>query len=166
MCPCGSGLKYKKCHLVEDEARAATARGQGPGAEEARATERRLAERDPVHNLDERITADALALARRRWGRSFNPEAVLAKLGCDARARQAFLGWSSGHYRSPDGRTALELYVEECGGGLDEGARRLIEARTSSWFSVYEVMASIPGVSISLRDLLSGAELTVQEKSA
>ena len=165
-CPCGSGRKYKRCHLAEDEARAATAHGQGPGAEEARATERRLVERDPVHNLDERITADALALGRRRWGRAFDPDAALATLGCDAQARQSVLGWSSGHYRSPDGRTALDLYVEERGSSLDEAARRLVQARASAWFSVHEVMGAIPGVSVALRDLLSGAERTVEEKSA
>ncbi len=67
-CPCGSGRKYKKCHLAEDEEREAAARGTGREAEEARSTARRLAERDPIHAFDERITADALALARRRWG--------------------------------------------------------------------------------------------------
>src|SRR6266568_1172780 len=88
-CPCGSGRKYKKCHLAE---------------EEARAHARRLAERDPIHALDERITADALALARRRWGRRFDPDGALARLGLDYECTQALLGWSSDHYRSPDGR--------------------------------------------------------------
>ena len=106
-CPCGSGRKYKKCHLAEDEEREAAARGTGPEAEEARAHQRRLEERDPVHALDERLTADALALARRRWGRSFDPDGTLGRAGLDFATTQALLGWSAGHYRGPNGRTAL-----------------------------------------------------------
>src|SRR5574341_1975002 len=47
-CPCGSGRKYKKCHLAEDQQRAEAARDTGPEAEAARARQKRLAERDPV----------------------------------------------------------------------------------------------------------------------
>jgi len=164
-CPCGSGRKYKKCHLSEDEAQEAAARGQGPAAEEARERQRRFAERDPVHALDERITADALALARRRWGRAFDPEASLRAIGLDFEASQHVLGWSSGHLRGPDGRTALELYVEERGGALDDQGRRLVEAQRGAWFSLHEVVAVEPGQSLLLRDLLAGGERTVEERS-
>jgi hypothetical protein len=165
-CPCGSGRKYKKCHLAEEEARDAAARGTGQEAEEARAHARRLAERDPVHALDERITADALALARRRWGRGFDPDGALARLGLDFQCIQALLGWSSDHYRSPDGRTALDLYLEERGGGLDAEGRALVDAQRTACFSYHEVVSAEPGRSIALRDLLTGGERTVEEKSA
>jgi len=165
-CPCGSGRKYKKCHLAEDEAREAAARGSGPEAEEARAHARRLAERDPVHALDERITADALALARTRWGRRFDPDGMLARLGLDYACTQALLGWSSDHYPGPDGKTALDLYVEERGGALDAQGRALVEAQRSAWFSYLEVVSTEPGESITLRDLLTGDERRVLEKSA
>jgi hypothetical protein len=165
-CPCGSGRKYKKCHLAEEEAREAAARGNGREAEEARAHARRLAERDPIHALDERITADALALARRRWGRGFDPDGALAGLGLDYQCTQALLGWSSGHYRGPDGRTALDLYIEERGSGLDAQGRALVEAERAAWFSYHEVVSAEPGRSIALRDLLAGGERTVDEKSA
>ena len=165
-CPCGSGRKYKKCHLAEDEEREAAARGTGPDAEKARAEQRRLSERDPVHALDERINADALALARRRWGRAYDAEGVLARAGLDFAAGQALLGWRAAHYRGPDGRTALDLYLEERGGALDEAGRTLVESERASWFSLHEVIAAEPGKSIALRDLLAGTELTVEEKSA
>lgn len=45
-CPCGSGLKYKKCHLAADEA--------------ARAPSRAPAERSPLHIPDERVVAKIL----------------------------------------------------------------------------------------------------------
>ncbi len=164
-CPCGSGRKYKKCHLAEDEERERAARGTGPEADAARAHARRIAERDPIHALDERITADALALARRRWGRAFDPDGALARLGLDFQAAQSVLGWSSGHHRGPDGRTALDLYLEERGGTLDGEGRVLVEAQRGAWFSYHEVVSAEPGRSITLRDLLAGGERTVEEKS-
>jgi hypothetical protein len=39
-CPSGSGRKYKKCHLAEDEERERAARKSGPQAEDARARKR------------------------------------------------------------------------------------------------------------------------------
>jgi hypothetical protein len=165
-CPCGSGRKYKKCHLAEEEAREAAARGTGQEADEPRAHARRLAERDPIHALDERITADALALARRRWGRRFDPDGALARLGLDFQCTQALLGWSADHYRGPDDRTALDLYLEERGGGLDAEGRALVGAQRTACFSFHEVVSAEPGRSIALRDLLTSGERTVEEKSA
>jgi SEC-C motif-containing protein len=165
-CPCGSGRKYKKCHLAEDEGREAAARGTGREADEARAHQRRLAERDPIHALDERLAADALALARRRWGRAFDPDGALAGAGLDFATSQALLGWSYGHYRGPEGRTALDLYAEERGGGLDAAGRALVEAQRGAWFSLHEVVSVELGRAIVLRDLLAGGEATVQEKAA
>jgi hypothetical protein len=164
-CPCGSGRKYKKCHLAEDQQRAEAARGTGPEAEEARATQHRIAERDPVHNLDERIHADAMALAKRRWGRSFDPEGALATMHYDFQASQMVSGWASAHYPGPDGRTALDLYLEERGGALDDLGRRLVEAQREAWFSLHLVQSIEPGVSITVQDLLAGSEATVQEKA-
>lgn len=165
-CPCGSGLKYEKCHLAADQRRAEAARGTGPEAEEARATQRRLAERDPVHNLDERINADAMALARRRWGPAFDPDGALAGMGFDFLTSQMVSGWSSAHYPGPDGRTALDLYFEERGGALDALGRRLVDAHREAWFSLHIVQAVEPGVSVKLRDLLAGCEAIVRDKSA
>lgn len=164
-CPCGSGRKYKKCHLAEDEAREAAAHGQGPDAEDARATQRRLSARDPVHALDERITADALALARKRWGGAFGADQAFAAFGYDFPARMAVLGWASAHLVGPDGLTALDLYVAERGDALDEAGRRLVEAQREAWFSLHEVVAVDPGRTLRLRDLLAGGERTVEEKS-
>ena len=164
-CPCGSGRKYKKCHLAEDQRRAEAARGTGPEAEEARATQRRMAERDPVHNLDERIHADAMALAKRRWGRAFDPEGALATIHYDFQASQMVSGWASAHYPGPDGRTALDLYLEERGGALDDLGRRLVEAQRGAWFSLHLVQSVEPGVSITVQDLLAGSEATIQEKA-
>ncbi len=165
-CPCGSGRKYKKCHLAQDEERERAAReGTGPAADKARTEVQRLAERDPVHALDDRITADALALARKRWGRAFDPESSLQSFGADYALSQSLLGWSADHCPGPDGRTALELYIAERGATLDDAGRRLVAARRAAWFSYHEVVSLQPGHSITLRDMLAGGEKVVQERS-
>ncbi len=107
-----------------------------------------------------------MALARRRWGKAFDPEGVLREAGIDFATTQSLLGWCADHYRGPTGSTALELYLQERGAGLDETGKRLAAALRQAWFSVHEVIAAEPGVSITLRDLLAGGEHVVQERTA
>jgi len=164
-CPCGSGKKYKKCHLRFDEEQARLRSKSGPSADEARADARRRAERDPIHGLDERITADALALGRKRWGRSFDPERALASLGIDEEFFGYLSGWLVAHHAGPDGRTPLDLYLEERGGDLDEAGKQLVAAQQEAYFSFLEVVAAVPGESLTLRDLFTGDEHVVAEKS-
>ena len=152
-CPCGSGKKYKSCHLGEDTARAAT-------------ETRRLAERDAIHALDERLVADVLAHARARWGAEFQPLAALRALHIDPAVIPALDGWAAAHCPGRGGETALELFLAERGHALDPSTRALAEARSGAWFSYLEVVSVEPGVSLVLRDLLSGRERTVQEVSA
>jgi hypothetical protein len=56
--------------------------------------------------------------------------------------------------------------VEERGGALDAEGRAWVEGQRGAVFSYLEVVSAQPGVSICLRDLLSGTEQTVEEKSA
>jgi hypothetical protein len=141
-------------------------RGTGQEAEEARAHARRLAERDAIHALDERITADALALARRRWGRGFDPDGTLARLGLDFQCTQALLGWSSDHTVAP---TAGPRSTSTSRSAV---AASMLRAARSSKRSARHASASTRssprsrGRSIALRDLLAGGERTVEEKSA
>ena len=151
--PAVRGRKYKSCHLGEDTARAAT-------------ETRRLAERDPIHALDERLVANVLAHARARWGGDFQPLAALRALHIDPAVIPALDGWAAAHCPGPGGETALELFLSERGHALDPPMRALAEARTRAWFSYLEVVSVEPGVSLVLRDLLSGREHTVQEVSA
>ena len=85
------------------------------------------------------------------------------------RGRRAFVSRlhpETAHLLGPDGRTALDLYVEERGGALDDQGRQLVEAQRKAWFSLHEVVAVETGRSLTLRDLLAGTERVVEEKSA
>jgi len=152
-CPCGSGKKYKSCHLAEDTTRAA-------------ADARRRAERDPIHAFDERLVENVLAHARARWGADFQPLAALRALHIDPAVIPMLDGWAAAHCPGRDGETALELFLSERGHTLDRPTRALAEARSGAWFSFLEVVSVESGVSLVLRDLLSGRERTVQEVSA
>ena len=158
-CPCGSGKKYKKCHLAEDEERARAA-----GSDEAR----RIAQRDPVHALDERLVGDILALARRRWGEAFDPEGFFIEetgLDPDVLSPQILSPWAAFHYPVIEGRSAADLFVGERGPRLSIEERTWLDAQRMSYFSIWEVLSTIPGTSITVRDLLRGEERTVCEVS-
>ncbi|HTP30426.1 MAG TPA: SEC-C domain-containing protein, partial [Anaeromyxobacteraceae bacterium] len=158
-CPCGSGKKYKKCHLAEDEARSS-----GPRAlsqDEAR----RLAERDPFHALDDRMVNRILGLARTRWGARFDPGAALAEFGLDEESAQLLVPWCAFHYEVPDGRTALDLLDLGDTGPLSAEERDWRNAQRVACFSILEVTDVQPGKTVSVRDLLTGDKHLVHEVS-
>lgn len=49
---------------------------------------------------------------------------------------------------------------------LGRGARSFLEAMRASSMRLYEVMETVPGVSVALRDLVEGGEVTVAERTA
>jgi hypothetical protein len=157
-CPCGSGKKYKKCHLAEDEA--AESSGRSPDDEA-----RRLAERDPFHALDGRMVDEILGLARQRWGKKFDPGGALAELGLDERSAQLLVPWCVCHYDAPDGRTALDLLDLGDRGPLSAEERDWRDAQRVACFSVLEVTWVKPGEGVGVRDLLTGDQHLVREVS-
>ena len=148
-CPCGSGRKYKKCHLSADEAEAAS---------------RRDAERQAAgdHDLDGRLTRELGEYAMVRFGsewlgftRDFvDVEATL----------QLAVPWSV--YQYPvQGRSVVEWYREEHSGRLSDAECRWLAAQQAAWLSVWEVTEVEPGEGLTLRDLLSFEERRVCEAS-
>jgi hypothetical protein len=142
-CPCGSGRKYKKCHLAADEA--------------ARASS---ADRAAAHDLDNRLTEALVQFAVRRFGEEM--DAVTRDFEDMAAASQLSLHWSLFHFRVR-GKTVAEWYREEHGARIREPERAWLDAQQASWLSVWEVEAVEPGVSLSLRDLLTGETRRVRE---
>lgn len=148
-CPCGSGKKYKKCHRDADQALA----GSRPEAPRQTAGD---------HDLDGRLTRKLEQYAMRRFGsewrrftRDFvDPEATI----------QLAVPWSVHQYRV-QGQSVADWFRAEHGGRLTREERRWLSAQRAAWLSVWEVTAVEPGVSLTLRDLLSHEERSVREKS-
>ena len=142
-CPCGSGRKYKKCHLEADEAE--------------RALERETA-RD--HDLDAELARELGAYAMVRFGlewRRFTQD-----FDEPAETLQLAVPWSLYHYRV-QGQTVLEGYLAEHGRRLSRSERGWLAAQQAAWLSVWEVIAVEPGKTLTLRDLLTHEERCVRE---
>jgi len=148
LCPCGSGLKYKKCHLRNDE-------------NEVRVPE---PHRAPIHD-------DGMRLVERigRWAYDhFGPEFQAAgnDLGLDDMegSMQFLVPWVIFHHPL-QGMPALEWYAREKADDLSRRDRELIDAQRQSWIGFWEVRETVPGKSMILADLLSGEKRLVQEAS-
>ncbi|MEI7705671.1 MAG: SEC-C domain-containing protein, partial [Deltaproteobacteria bacterium] len=153
-CPCGSGRKYKKCHLGEDEERL-----NGPSRAEAR----RLAERNAIHGLDDRLNDRMLRLAERRWGGKFDVVEALEAIGISEGEADFFLPWAVHHFPGPEGFPPRELLLREEGARLRPEERAWLEAQAAAMVSVWEVKEVVPGQGITLRNLLGEEERSVHE---
>lgn len=140
-CHCGSGRKYKRCHMAEDE-------------------ERRIADVRQGENVDERLMRKLIDFACRRFGqpwleheRAFHDVAEAASLVIP----WALFGFEVG------GRTVLDWYLREEAWRLSTAERELAAAEQAAWLSIWEVVAVEPGESLSLRDALTGEERRIRE---
>ena len=144
-CPCGSGRKYKKCHLPLDEAEHATAR------DHAR-----------THDLDGLLVDRLSEFALREFGPAwFRHEADFAD---PDDAEQLARPWSVYGFEI-DGRTVVGAFLERHGRQRTDEERTWLGAQQAAWLSVWEVLAVDPGTSITLCDLLTGETREVAEVS-
>ncbi len=144
-CPCGSGRKYKKCHLRPDEEE---------HAEVARAT--------AMHVLDNalirRLIKFALSRFEKEWRIFQNDFARLTE------ASEIQFAWPWAVYGfEVRGSTVAEIYRDAHPDRCSKAEHRWMDAQRSAWMSVWEVEAVEPGSAIALVDLLSGERRTVRE---
>jgi hypothetical protein len=165
-CPCGSGKKYKHCHLQIEEA---------PHPDEI--TWRRV--RRAIDDLIGRLlnAADAhfgVVGVDEAWDEfhlweldePFDPESP--HIG-------VFMSWFVYDWlpdphdtevpESTHTTTAAQAYRSSAGARLDPLVKRYIEACSTAPFSFYEIVACDPGHGFRLRDVLIGSELDVVEQS-
>ena len=145
-CPCGSGKKYKKCCLAED--RAATISDRAPST---------------LHELDQRLVEQMMRHAQRRFGDQWLAKA--AKDFDDPELAVQLLGPWAVYNFLVDGKPIVDWYIEDRGRYLSGTELGWLSAQQASWLSIWEVLAVTPGHSITLRDLLTSEERTVQEVS-
>lgn len=141
-CPCGSGKKYKRCHLGTGQPPPATA---------------------PAHERDGRIAQELTRYARLRFGDEWLR--FHAAFADAERAALLALPWALYQFRVR-GRPVARWFLEERGARLALGDRAWIEAQERAWLSVWEVEDARPGISLELVDLLTGERRHVPEATA
>jgi SEC-C motif len=154
-CPCGSGKKYKRCHLGAD---AAAVGGSGT----ARSGTDAPRETAALHALDGRLADAMAAYARRRFGAEwlrFERDFTDPKA-----AAQISRHWALYHFRVR-GRPVAEHFLVERGDALTGQEREWLDAQSRSWLGIWEVEDAEPGVGLGLHDLLTGERRRVVEAS-
>jgi hypothetical protein len=144
-CWCGSGKKYKKCHLESD---------QRP------------------HELSE---GERLLLAIVEAARSWQTQADTAMarelyIGTNVAAElpeeqvEPFFFWLACDYHAPSsGKTAVEEYLRRRGHELDAEGRRQVEAWRDSRFGFWETVRVEEGKGVELRDYFGGEPFFVHD---
>ena len=142
-CPCGSGRKYKKCHLAADEAEHAAFQATAP-----------------THAMDDRLVNRLSRFALQEFGEAW--EAFANDFADPDEAIQLARSWSV-YCFEVNGKTVVDAYLDTRGRRCSREERSWLDAQRAAWLSVWEVEAVDPGKTVSLHDLLSGARRTVQE---
>ncbi len=145
-CPCGSGRKYKKCHLAAD---------------------RQVASPPPqpetLHDLDRALVEEMTDFAFSRFGRGWRQgSATFADFEA---AIQLAAIWYVYHHEV-EGKPMVAWFLAEQGQYLPRAKRRWLEAQQETWLSVWEVTEVEAGVGMTLRDLLSDETRDVCEVRA
>jgi len=139
-CHCGSGKKYKKCHLGRDQEEA------GP---------------DRFHAMDHDLLSEMSRFGAKQFGTKWVPQDLRAVAPGDA--LHLVLQWAA--YELPvEGRTLIDRFVERYELGPQE--RDWLAAQRRAWLSIWEVVSVVAGKEITMRDLLTGQTRTVLERQA
>jgi len=155
-CWCGSGKKYKKCHLESDE----KSRPERPSAREA--------PKEPTHpgsaaeesELRERLIEFAPGVLRKRE----LEEALLAFVGSepptgvdDQTLSMETVDWLIHEYVPPRlGHPIIQEFLKRSPGGLTMRQRLMLEAWSRARYSIFEVQEVRHGSGVRLKDLLVG----------
>ncbi len=145
-CPCGSGKKYKKCHMRADSERQSLE-----------------SEITAIHELDQGLLAEMVDFAYERFERDF--EAHAKDFRDPAQTLSLILHWAIYHFVT-DGRCMADRYTEEYAERLHREERAWLAAERAASLSLWEVREVEPGQGMLLEDLLTGESRQVHERSA
>ncbi|HYM11506.1 MAG TPA: SEC-C metal-binding domain-containing protein [Bryobacterales bacterium] len=163
-CWCGSGKKYKKCHLLlDEEAERRPAEAPAPelaaSAADPKSIENRLRRRLVAfveRELSKRELADAISEC---FGRSLPFDAEPSSM--------VLMDWLIHDHALPRfGRPAIVEFLERNRSNLTAQECRLLEQWSGSRFSLFEVERIEPGAGIEVRDLLIGDSFFVHDVSS
>lgn len=142
-CPCGSGKKYKKCHLDAHRARQA-----GP------------TEGESVHDMDFRLVRSIVRFAVDRYGDHWL-KVLEDGIENDEAALQLFLPWAA-WTADVDRKRIAETFLEQNGARLSDEERAWFAAQLTAWLSFWEV-THVEAGRIDVHDLLTGERRSVNE---
>jgi len=152
-CPCGSGLKYKRCCLAKLEA-------APPYTSECR--------QEALAKLAD-FTEQVLAAEDDEADAEFHQglEDLIGALDDDADlvSDAVFDMWFWFDRPLTDGRLVVDRLLAE-DPSLTPGERRFLELARDTWMRLYEVEDTRPGLSVTLRDILDRSSVTVRERTA
>jgi hypothetical protein len=157
-CPCGSGKKYKQCHLPIEEA--------------AQVEQLRL--RRAVDTLMPKIitaardqAAVAPAAFERFWNGKYAPDQIQDLDDLENRGGERFLTWFAFDYPLDDGRTLVELLEADAGlpDLIDEEAR-LLKSWTAVRLRPYVAQNVLKGQGMWVADLLDEQTYEVEDHAA
>ncbi len=154
-CPCGSGKKYKQCHLPIEEA--------------AQAEQRRLwqAQDDLMGKIIEAAqeqTSDIPAALARFWDGKYTADQLSELDDLEDRGAERFLTWFAFDYVLDDGTTLVErLAAAPAALELSEEEQRLLPAWTAVRLRPYAVADIHAGTDFQVIDMLDEQSYNVED---
>jgi len=157
-CPCGSGKKYKQCHLLIEQA--------------AQVEQRQL--RQAIDTLMPKLIEAAQALPTaitpalaRFWNSTYSAEQLGELEDLEERGSDRFLTWFVFDYPLDDGHTLVEQLAGGAGElGLTDVEERLLKGWTSVRLRPYAINSVLKGQGMHVYDLLDEVEYEVEDHSA
>ena len=156
-CWCGSGKKYKKCHLEADE----EAERNAPEEDENDFTANEAME-GLLSTAQRSLTPREMEMAGRLFfGKNFDREEVTRE------ASVPFLFWFILDYECPSvHRTAIEEHLLKHGSHLDANVLELLETWRDSTFDMFEVTGVDTGKRITITNVFTGEEIQLPDSTA
>lgn len=169
-CPCGSGRKFKNCH-------GRAGRENPPPPEAVWRKVRRLLDGLPQKMFEFIEQTYGRRAIDEAWGEFTLQEDETRRFDPETPHLQAFLPWFFYRWRpisgesgvgdaSLHGRVPGRVLLEREGRWFDPLLRRYVEACLATPFSFYELMSVESGTGFRARDVFTGGELDVLERSA
>lgn len=166
-CPCGSGLKYKRCHGAAWTAEGAAADSERNAEQHADAMAERRAAAAQGHDTE--LVELLLRFSRTRLSAGWMKEAMSAYTErgdpeVDDSELQIAVPWAlHAHPVGPRGECLSSLFRDAKGRHLSPEMRELLDAQIASWCSLWCVEQVHQGKGAWLRDLLSEERRYVHE---
>ena len=169
-CPCGSGKKYKKCCLNSNVTAPVELHYRRLSAVHDKLVERLM------RYAEKTFGKDVLPCALHEFWIWPDEDDDAPDSESMDRHMPLFMPWLLFNWEydefdddfslnGPPDRTVAELYAAEKGAQLEPMERALIAAVNRKPYTFWEVLKVEPGRRITVRDVLTGAEITVEERN-